>query len=495
MIGDASASTATLDNSRDRIIAGLGANVFGKLIFLGSRLILAPLFLRAWGVERYGEWLIVSSVVAYLTLMDMGSQLYIVNRLTQAFARDDIATFRRVLHTGLALLLVVPATGYLLFLVAIFIPPVASLLDSFATDTDTIRFTFGILAFQYIFSFPQGILLGVYRSVGLLPRGVMLFNLILLLQLVLTALGLLSGAGMPLVAALHTLPYLLIALVALRELNRRFPQIHITSLREANVATIRRFVRPSLQFLLINAALVVSAQGLILVVGSTLGAAVVVVFTTHRIVSGLLRQMLSTVPAAIWPELTRLDARGDYGQLFTLFRAVVRSTMVAAAMFATAIHFFGGTVYAFWLGGYVAYHQVVMDLLLTYALQAVFWTVCSNLLMATNNHRTLSVVLFIGSVLTAAATYVGGVHFGLVGALTGMLAGDAVLVAWVTPHLVRHYLVRATPAFFLTELWPIAAVISVSIVVPWMAIPAFILLFVWWTHSLSGTPLALPWHH
>ena len=80
----------------------------GQLINIASRIVLVPLFLLAWGADIYGEWLLLSSMVAYLSLTEMGGQSYIVNRMTQAYAGRDDALFRKILHTGLALFLTHP---------------------------------------------------------------------------------------------------------------------------------------------------------------------------------------------------------------------------------------------------------------------------------------------------------------------------------------------------------------------------------------------------
>ena len=101
---------------RKRLIQGIGANFLAQIINLASRVLLVPLFLTAWGVKVYGEWLLLSSMVAYLSLTDLGGQLYIVNRLTQAYALGDVPQFRKILHTGLALFLILPLAVFLGFL-------------------------------------------------------------------------------------------------------------------------------------------------------------------------------------------------------------------------------------------------------------------------------------------------------------------------------------------------------------------------------------------
>ena len=101
---------------RKRLIQGIGANFLGQIINLASRVLLVPLFLTAWGAEVYGEWLLLTSIVAYLSLTDLGGQLYIVNRLTQAYAQGDIPLFRKILHTGLSLFLIIPLVAFAVFL-------------------------------------------------------------------------------------------------------------------------------------------------------------------------------------------------------------------------------------------------------------------------------------------------------------------------------------------------------------------------------------------
>ena len=87
----------------------------GQAINIASKIVLVPLFLLAWGADIYGEWLLLSSMVAYLSLTEMGSHLYIVNRMTQAYAHRDNDQFRKILHTGLALFLIIPVAVFIIF--------------------------------------------------------------------------------------------------------------------------------------------------------------------------------------------------------------------------------------------------------------------------------------------------------------------------------------------------------------------------------------------
>jgi O-antigen/teichoic acid export membrane protein len=474
---------------RRRLLKGFGAYSIGQVINLALRVLLPPLFLKAWGADLYGEWLVLSAFVAYLSLTDMGGQMYIVNRLTQAYAQQDIPLFRQILHTGLAIFLLVPTAVFLLFTTAISIIPPDWFLPISNTGNQIVVWVLAILAFQFVFSLPQGILLGIYRAVGLLPRGEMLGNLILLLQLILMAVALWLGGGMVWIAALQAVPYPLVAIIAAWELSKRFPQFGLLSLKEATYSMGLTFIRPSMHFLSIQVAQTFSIQGMVLVVGAILSPLQVVIFSTTRTVVAAMRQMLGLIVHAARPEMTRLDAEQSIDGLHILFRAVLRSTLIVAAVLVTIFHFFGGSIYHLWLGDTVEYQPAIMNLFLVYFVQLVFWHTCSQLLMAINVHHALSKMLLISSVLTITFAYLGGEYFGLRGVLIGMIAGDILLPFWYVPYLVGRYQARFSLMFFTKELAPIIGGVASLVVFPWAMPVVFVLLLIWWVSSIR--PMAV----
>ena len=476
---------------RKRLIQGIGANFLGQIISLASRVLLVPLFLTAWGVKVYGEWLLLSSMVAYLSLADLGGQLYIVNRLTQAYALGDLPQFRKTLHTGLALFLILPLAVFLGFLGLMLVFPPGSLLQITITSRQVVFLVLAILAFQFVFSLPQGILLGVYRSVGLLPRGVMLTNIMQLLALILVALGLWLHGGLPAIACLQLLPYLGVGLVAGWDLNRRFPQFRLFSLREADLSLGLTFIRPSLHFFGIQLSQAFSIQGTVLVVGMLLGSVQVVVFSTMRTIVNLIRSFFELPSHAAWPELTRLDAQGEEEKFFLLFRAIFRATLIAAVIFMAIFHFWGENIYHVWLRKTVPYQQRVMDLFLIYMGEYLVWFTCCHPLMATNRHRTLAKMLLVSSLLNLGLAYLGGWHLGLPGVILGMIAGDLLLPFWFVPYLLNRYQPRFSGWFFIKEMAPLILSLIVFLTLPWSAPLVMAILVIWWWQCLPRRGFAL----
>jgi O-antigen/teichoic acid export membrane protein len=474
-----------------RLLQGIGANFLGQIINLASRFLLVPLFLLAWGANIYGEWLLLSSMVAYLTLTDMGGATFIGNRMTQAFAHRDYDLFRKILHTGLALFLAIPLVVFIVFITLIFFFNPAPFLHITQTSHRVVILVLALLAFQFVISLPQGILLRVYFAVEMLPRGVMLLNLMQFLSLCLVAGGLWLGWGMVPIALLQIIPYGLIAVTALYDINRKFPQFRILSLKAADFSFGLSFIKPSLHFFLIQISQAFSAQGIVLVVGMVLGPVQVVLFSTIRTLVNLIRSFFEQVSHAAWPEMTRLDAQQDMDKFLALFRIILRTTLMASILFMTILHFFGGFIYHFWLRKTVPFEQPVLDLFLIYMGQFIFWLTCSHPLLATNRHQTLAKVLFVSSILTIGLAYLGGQHLGLPGIVLGMIVGDLILPFWLVPLLLSSYQACFSLKFFATEMVPYIGSMIIMVVIPWLAPLVFLLLLGWWLRSIPGQFLGL----
>ena len=471
------------DEIHARILKGVGAHALGVGIAMFARIIYPPLFLRAWGVDLYGEWLMLTSAVMYLALVDFGGQMYVANRLAEAYAKNELELFKKLLNTGLAVFVLLPTVAFILFMIVITWGSPTLSIPLTQTPTETLFWVLAILAFQICLSLPLGMLSGVYRAVGMLPRSAMLNNWSQLLQLALVSLGLWLSWGMVAIAAMHAIPIFIIGAVTLRELRERFPGL--ISFHSADWRMAKGFIVPSAHFFSIQLSQALTFQGALLIVGVSLGAMPVVLFSAMRTVTNSMRQVLATFANSVWPEMTRLFVRDETEKLQVLFRVTLRATMVSAVIFIAIFHYFGDVIFIFWLGNKVVYQQVYMDLFLIYVFQMVFWTSCSNLLMSINKHHELAILLLVTAVCTIAFVFMGAKFYGLAGVIGGLILADLLLPLWILPLLVKKHLKSFSFGFFVAELFPIGLALSFIFFSPWVIPIVGIGLIVW---MIRGMP-------
>lgn len=485
MINNPSDHKFTSEGIVSRFIKGVSANSLGILINFASRVLLVPLFLKAWGVTVYGEWLLLSSFVAYLSLTDLGGQLYIINRLTKIYVQKDFELFRKTLHTGLALFLILPGIVYSIFMCIMLVFKPITFLNIQETAPNIVLCTLAILAFQFAFSLPQGILLGTYRSIGKLPKGIMMSNLISIFQIVFVGLGLLLRLGLPAIAMLQVFPYIPMSIFAVIDLNKQIPDLDIFSFRFTSFSTVLSFVKPSLNFFLIQMSKTLLIQGIVLIVGIVLTPVQVVIFSTNRTLVNLLGQTTSLITHSVWPEVTRLDSEQDHGQMIVLFKFIMRTTLLSLAFLIPMIYFFGEIIYKMWLNSAIDFQQQVLNLFLLYLFQLSFWTVCSHFLMATNRHDVLSKITLTASVCSIVLSYFLGIKYGLNGVIWGMIIADLLIPFWSVPVLLHKHHPMFSAHDFFRELLPVMIAIALVARFPVVSPVVIIPLVVWWWRLFS----------
>ncbi|MFC1490906.1 lipopolysaccharide biosynthesis protein, partial [Candidatus Latescibacterota bacterium] len=327
-------------------------------------------------------------------------------------------------------------------------------------------------------------LTGIYRSIGMYARGVMLGNVLALLELLFVICGLMLNFGMAWIAFLQIIPFILIVFYIVIDIQKKYPEFDILSFNRFSFSLGKTFLKPSLHFLLISLSLIITVQGIVQIIGITLGAVPLVLFSTKRTIVNTMKQLMSILTFSAWPEIIRLHAQNENRKLYVLFRAILRTTMTMSLFFFTVFYLFGSDIYRLWLGDKVEYNKLFMVLLLIYLLQSIFWTTLSHFLMAVNKHIILSRVMFFSAFLTITLSFILGKQYGLSGVIIALIAGDLLLPFWIVPYLVNKQFQLFSLKYYMGELLPIFAGISCVMITPWSIPVVFTLSVIWWKRSL-----------
>jgi len=424
---------------RGRILRSFGADTLGQVLNVGIRLMLVPIFLSTWGAEAYGEWLILTAVAAWFALGDFGAQLYFINRLTTEWAAGRIDIFQRVLSTGLLLFIVFSVLLLGVALLAVLLLPITSWLELKAVDHDLVKAILLLMALRFSVSLPVGLFLGIYRAIGVQATSVMYGNLILMIQFVASALALLAGGGMLLLASLEVVPILLVSIAVIWDLRRRLPkEVRLFALANRDRAILRSAISPSLHFLGLQLSMAIIIQGSVIVVAKTLGPVEVAIFSSMRIVANAMSRFMSVLAHAAWPEITRLASLGQDEKLAKLFTIILNLSLFFGLCYIVLIVNFGHILYNWWLNNNLPYDFWVMYLLSCQVVMTILWTWGGNLLMATNHHEEYARWQFPVNLAALFLCYWGAVEFGLLGAVAGLFAGQLLPMLFIVYFLLMQ---------------------------------------------------------
>jgi O-antigen/teichoic acid export membrane protein len=416
-----------------RVLAGLGALVAGQGIRTLGHLVLVPVYLAYWPAGVYGEWLALSSLVAYLATLDLGVSAAGTNRLTQEYARGDLARYRLYEDSAMAFYVAVAAGGTALLTVLVATLPIETWLGVHLTAPRTAKLVVWMIGTQILLTLPVGFASSIYRTTGDLARSEWAGNTRNLLAILLVPAVLAAGGGVEAVAAVGFVPPALVAAVVVWDLRRRFRDL-TPGLRHASYRALRDILAPSLLFLLITSAAAISIQGSVMLVSVTLGGAAVALFVVTRTLTGLVRQCIYTLNHTLWPHLTALDAVADHARLRTLHRVLVSASIALALGPAAVLWHAGPAVIALWTRGRIKADPVLLRLLVVHVVLQAPWLASSMIPIASNRHRTVALAYLGSSVcgLTLAAALIG--VLGLHAVPVGLIVGDVVGCLFVIPR-------------------------------------------------------------
>ncbi|MEI7805978.1 MAG: hypothetical protein WCI56_11675 [Hyphomicrobiales bacterium] len=411
------------------LVKNLSANAFGQFVNLANTVFLVPLYLATWGVELYGEWLVLVALPAYfLATADGGFMPVAANEMSIKMAQDRRDEVLRIYHStwlfisALSILVVLAIAGAMVALGADTIFRFSKIQND---EAENILFC---LLLMFVIYLQQGMTQTGLRTVGHYAQGVMVYNLTAFTETVCIAAALFLGAR-PLTIALLSLAARFVALASNVLLLRQKAAWLKQGVRHARWSEIRRLFVPAVAFLGIPAGNAAIIQGVIIVLHQALGPVAVALYTTTRTLTRMIVQSVGLLAVSSWPEISRYFGAGRMDVLRLMFTHGTQLSAIAAAGFGLLVILAGPFIMVIWTGGRIEPDHMLIAALTAAAMMVAMRAFPETILLATNNHIRYSAYYVSICLGVTAACYPVAKNFGLFGAGILIALGDAVLMA------------------------------------------------------------------
>lgn len=414
-----------------RILHGLGAGAYGQLVIIVVQLVGVPILLHAWGAQLYGEWLILAAIPTYLSMTDLGFSQSAGNDMTARMARGDTAGTLAVFQSLSVLVYALALIGLLIATLLFALLPLQHWFHLVRLDVSQVRWILWLLAAEVLIRLVDGVNHAGFRSHGDYALHVAIASTTMLLQM--ASIWLLALAGYGPVAAAAAFVVLRVAQTPLVTalLLRRHRDLRL-GLTHARFAELRRLSTPALANLSMPMAVALNMQGMVLVIGATLGPLAVVVFSTLRTLTGIVRQGTGVLSHAFEPEFAAIYGRGDGVLLRRLFGRMMLAQVLMAVTGAALLLFAGRIILGLWTHDQVAMDARLFHWLLLSTVMASLWHGALTMLKSANLHVTAAAWFALSAALSVAGAYVlllttGKLHF----AGLAYLLGDVLTTGYV----------------------------------------------------------------
>jgi O-antigen/teichoic acid export membrane protein len=437
-----------------KMLAVLGTSMGLNLVV---QLLLPPAFLHYYGIKRYGEWLVLSATVSYLSTLNFGVTTYASNQLTMLYKRGEMGEYRRLQGSTLAMILCMIGIG-LILISCIFFLPLTTLLHlttmSRAEATMT-AFFLGLLAVSNIFAgYYNNLFMVVEKAHRGISWSVARWSISTLICIPLAMIR----TPFSVIAIGQFSAALIIALLTVWDLKRLMGPLPL-GLKGANWKTAKASLAPSGMFAMIFTQQFLLFQAPVIMLNWILGPEVVVLFTICRTISSTARQVLQTITYAIAPEVTFSFAERDMKKLLSIYHnseKVVFSVIPIAnlgAFLASPI------LLTIWL------HKPQLFDPYVYGLMALISAAMSMrdhkqfFQFSTNTHKRLSIIVFFGNILMIAASIPFTIKFGIYGFMFTWLVSEVLQMVLIYHENKRLFRNDPSIKFLpILKLWLVMAV-------------------------------------
>lgn len=420
----AAARTGLAALVRNRAAVGVTANFGAVGVTLLMQVAGIPVFIYGFGIERYGEWLVLTAATSYLSLTDLGVAAAAATDATQLVAVGLEDRARVLLRSAWAAVTVVSVALALVvgIVVSLMLPHAYFRSLGYGQARTVLLCQLGLIVLWFHASFVEG----AYRANSQLARGISYLNAIRLTEFAILILMLLAHEDPQRVAIAWVtvrgaaiLLYYRTARTGVRWFALGFNQIELQQ--------VRRLAGPSVTYMCFTLGNAITNDGFTVLVGVTLGPASTVAFTSVRTLANAVRHATTAVNSGLLPELSVALAKGEAGRAR---RLALGGAIVCAAGLAVGVPVlmvFGRALVHIWTGGRVQPTTVFLILMLLTVVADVPWQAATNLLVSANAHQYVG-LSYVGSAIIAICAGTGLVPIlSLAGIPVALFVSDVIL--------------------------------------------------------------------
>lgn len=376
-------------------LAGYG---YSQGVTIIAQLMVVPFFIAAWGVEQYGEWLVLTGIPMLLALFELGVAQAAAVKASFAAGQRNEWQVRNSLDTAFTFT-VLAALGIVSigFTLGELSWAEWMELDSFSHEEANVLIK--LMSLYLACNLLAGPLDAWLKALDHTALSAFLMANRRAIDVGVTAAALVMGAEPHQLAAALVASSTTTAIVYyfICWILSPFGPIYGSS---STFSEFKAQLTPSLSYMAQPVAQMVSIQAGIQILNIIAGPALVVAFTMARTLARLLLQVGMVFNNALRPELARLFGRDNSVEAYELCYRYSAWATILAVTGLFALSMIGPTILQIWSLNTVEVSKGQMLLLASHAALNVAWFVPATLLFARNRHGSLSLVYFASVIAT-----------------------------------------------------------------------------------------------
>jgi O-antigen/teichoic acid export membrane protein len=420
---------------RQRIFVNTAINVAGKFITFGIWFLLTPYILNRLGAVSYGVWILVGSVVAYGSLLDVGVAGTVIKYIAEYRAKADLASGRSLIATALGLYSIL---GLVVVLISAAVAPAFPYLFNIPPEESQTA-----IWLVLIMGFGIGVSIPCVTPVAVL-KGLQRFDLSGLLTVVgtlLSAAGIVTvlnlGGGVLGIASVSIIVTLVMQVPSIWLIGRIAPELRF-GWRGANRGLVQKVLSFGSPLFVMDVAGRLQTKTDELVIGAFLPVSSITPYSLARRLSEVAQVLTDQFIKVLLPLASGLHAENEQVRLRSLYITGTRLTLALFLPIGCTLIVLAGPILTVWLGAaYADYAHLVTILTLASLIDTSQWP-ASSVLQGMARHRPLAVIAMVTGLANFALSIILVRKLGLTGVALGTLLPTTICcLGIILPYSMR----------------------------------------------------------
>ncbi|RXG13094.1 lipopolysaccharide biosynthesis protein [Leeuwenhoekiella aestuarii] len=380
------------------------ASSFGMGITFLNQIAMVPLFITLWSVEKYADWILITSISTVFAMTNLGlndatANMFVLKYQSKEYDECKTLLINSFLFIGILGLIFLTSAGLVGFIVGFKTILGVHIFSGLETNISFILLLLNVFVKMY-----GGAYKGIYRVKSKAHTNSMIENFVRLLEIIILFVGIFWDFNIISILLFYNLPSL--ASIIYRSIHTSKWFNVKFSIFDFKWTTFKRIVKPSISFMLMPLGYAFSNQGIIFVVSGILGPVVLVIFTTTRTLINFLRSVTNLFGNSVYPEISLAYGAKKASDIFKLFYRSFAVTLLTSILSVIIILFFGKEIYLRWTNHEVEFNGILFMGLLSVFIIANLWNIISVFLLATNNHYSFTRYFFLKQLLEVILVYI-----------------------------------------------------------------------------------------
>lgn len=401
--------------------------------------LLVSVVLNYLGVDEYGVWITITTLVAWLSFFDIGLGHGLRNKYAEARARDNTGDARRYVSTAFFILVAISAVLWILLIAAILLFSCSDILGAPAHLENVLKVVMGVMITTFCIRFVVNIVF-IIKTAEQKPATASVVNSItnifsLLIVVLLTRLTVPSllyiGIGFAVAQVLPiTIAFVFFFCTIYRPIR--------PSLKFVSSEYMHDIFSLGIRFFIIQLTALVLYQSNNIIIAHVCGMNDVTVYNISYKYLWVLGVVFTAVLTPMWSASTEAYVKGDIewirksiGQLNK-----IRLVFIGWGVLMVAL---SPVIYQIWLKGKLKPDFLLMIILLLYFLFYIKHSIYRNFMNGIGKIQLQFYVTLIQSALHIPLTILLGSYFGIYGVVSVMLLWSIVNSIW-EPYQFRQIL-------------------------------------------------------